>query len=486
MLKRILFLTLIALLALPVFAQSDAVRIDFPPPSFVVSGVVTVYGDIAVDATLFRSYMLEITDSTAADAAWTPVTLNQRAIRTDGILGVWDTTRVPDGVYRLRANVFLTDGTSVNAEVGDIEVRNAGASAPRPTTAAVTAPTQPAIEVIPTEAPPTIVPRPVVQNPLPIPVGGQLDQFDDEAIAVMREAGMTWIKWQIPFVLNDTNLINVARDRINYSHENGFFALITVKGSKDDLAALGGEAYFPLYAAFLGEVAALQVDAVQVWNEMNLDREWPNGQIDPVLYVDLLRQSYEAIKAVDPTVRVITGAPAPTGAEGAFGLDAVWNDDRYYLGMANAGAAQYSDCIGIHYNEGILPPTSLGGDPRGEYPTYYLPYMIRRAEYPFTLGGGTGAPLCFSELGYLSPDGYGQLPDGFAWGANTSVSDQAAWLRDAILYAASQTDADIQLLIVFNVNYTRFIDNDPQGGFAIIRPDGSCPACEAIAELRSS
>jgi hypothetical protein len=483
MLKRILTVLCIALLALPVFAQSDDdVRIDYPPPSFVVSGVVDVYGDISVDRALFRSYLLEVTTQTGDDAQWTPVTLNQRALRTDGILGIWDTTRLPDGVYRLRTTVFLTDGTIVSAEVDSITVQNAGA-APAPAASTQAPAVQPTDTPPP---PPTVVPRPVVENLLPLPVGGQLESFDDDAVELMRAAGMTWIKWQIPFVINDTNLINVARDRINYSHANGFFAMLSVKGSKDDLATLGGDAYFPLYAAFLGDISALQPDAIQVWNEMNLDREWPNGQIDPALYVDLLTQSYNAIKAVDPTIRVISGAPAPTGAEGAFGLDAVWNDDRYYQGMANAGAAQVSDCIGIHYNEGILPPTSLGGDPRGEYPTYYLPYMIRRADYPFTLNGGTGVPLCFSELGYLSPEGYGELPGGFAWGANTSVAEQAQWLRDAIQYAATQTDADVQLLIVFNVNYTRFVDGDPQGGFAIIRPDGSCPACEAIGELRAS
>jgi len=39
---------------------------------------------------------------------------------------------------------------------------------------------------------------------------------------------------------------------------------------------------------------------------------------------------------------------------------------------------------------------------------------------------------------------------------------------------------------VFNVNFTRFIDGDPQGGYAIIRPDGSCPACESIGSLRGA
>ncbi|MCZ2098313.1 MAG: hypothetical protein LC121_19000, partial [Anaerolineae bacterium] len=202
---------------------------------------------------------------------------------------------------------------------------------------------------------------------LPVPVGGQLDNFDEDAIPLMQQAGMTWIKWQIPFVIGDSSLITVARDRINWSHQHGFYAFLSVKGNKDELGQQGS-AYYPLYAEFVGQLAALQPDAIQVWNEMNLDREWPQGQIDPRAYIELLRQAHDAIKAVDPTIKVVTGAPSPTGAEGAFGLDRVWNDDRYYLGMANAGAAQYADCIGIHYNEGIISPRQQGGDPRGDYP----------------------------------------------------------------------------------------------------------------------
>ena len=94
--------------------------------------------------------------------------------------------------------------------------------------------------------------------------------------------------------------------------------------------------------------------------------------------------------------------------------------------------------------------------------------------------------FCFSEMGYLSPDGYGDLPSGFAWGANTSVQEQAEWLRDAIQIASETSSVQTRLIIVFNVNFTRFVDGDPQGGYAIIRPDGSCPACDAIGSLRGA
>jgi hypothetical protein len=178
---------------------------------------------------------------------------------------------------------------------------------------------------------------------------------------------------------------------------------------------------------------------------------------------------------------VITGAPAPTGAEGAFGLDSVWNDDRYYQGMANAGVAEFADCIGVHYNEGIVPPGNTGGDPRNFYPTQYLPLMLQRAAAPFR---NLESPLCFSEMGYLSPEGYGPLPTSFNWASNTSVEEQAEWLRDAINIIATFEQKRVELVIVWNVDFDVYTEDDPQGGYAIIRPDGTCPACETIGSLR--
>ncbi|MBZ0288583.1 MAG: hypothetical protein K8I30_13280, partial [Anaerolineae bacterium] len=330
-------------------------------------------------------------------------------------------------------------------------------------------------------AEPELVPRPNPVNDLPIPVGGQVTYFTDETAALMKNAGMTWVKWQIPYLMTDANLINVARDRINWSHEAGFNVLLSITGAVEELDAQG-DAYYGLYAEFLGTIAAMHPDAIEVWNEMNLDREWPQGEIDPRAYAEMLRQAHTAIKAADPDVKVITGALAPTGAEGAFGLARVWNDDRYYQGMANAGVAQYADCIGVHYNEGIIPPQQQGGDPRQpDYPTRYLPLMIQRASYPFR---DQNIPLCFTELGYLSPEGYGPLPGGFAWAANTSVEEQALWLHDAIQVAAQMSSARVEMIIIFNVDFDRYDAEDPQAGYAIIRADGSCPACLQLTALR--
>ena len=71
----------------------------------------------------------------------------------------------------------------------------------------------------------------------------------------------------------------------------------------------------------------------------NLDREWPNGQIDGGRYTQLLAAAFNSIKSANSNVIVISGAPAPTGAEAAF-PGAVVNDDRFMQQMANAGAAK--------------------------------------------------------------------------------------------------------------------------------------------------
>jgi hypothetical protein len=393
----------------------------------------------------------------------------------DGVLADWVTTTLPDGVYQLRLHVVLTSGQSLYAIAAPIRVAN---QLPIPEGAAppiVATPQVAATEEVPS-AEATLVPRPQVVNELPIEVGGQVTRFTPETIAAMQSVGMTWVKWQIPYLVDGH--IEVYRDRINWSHAAGFKVLLSITGDVSELTTLG-EDFYLIYAEFLGQVAALHPDAIEVWNEMNLDREWTRGRISARAYVnDMLRPAYEAIKAADPEVMVISGAPAPTGFfAGCTGNGC--DDDQYYFGMANAGVAQYADCIGVHYNEGILPPTQRGGDPRGEYPTRYFPSMTNRAAAPFR---GLGIPLCYTELGYLTPEGYGSLPGNFAWAGGTSIAEQAEWLRQVIELAGA--DERIAMIIVFNVDFDRYDQEDPQAGYAIIRADGTCPACDAIATLR--
>jgi len=324
-------------------------------------------------------------------------------------------------------------------------------------------------------APPPSAPPPSAPPPITggggtsggFELGGQVANFS--APDKMKHAGMIWVKRQVRWHPGDT----ASTDLIADAHNQGFKILLSVLGEPGSIA---GGANYDDYARFVGELARGGADAIEVWNEMNLDREWPMGEIDPAKYTDLLRRAYTKIKANNPNTMVISGAPSPTGAEGAFGPSRVWNDDRYMRGMAAAGAAKYMDCIGVHYNEGIISPTRSSGDPRDPYYTRYYGSMV--SVYYNAFGGAR--KICFTELGYLTGEGYGSLPGAFGWAGNTTVAQQAQWIAEAASLARS--GGQVRLLIVFNVDFTVWGD-DPQAGFAIIRPGGACPACDSLRNV---
>lgn len=129
----------------------------------------------------------------------------------------------------------------------------------------------------------------------------------------MHIAGMSWVKYQVRYNQGDDP--NPVAGIINDAHAKGFRVLLGVVGHPYQLNNGG---YFESYAAYVGGLAALGADAIEVWNEPNLDREWPNGQLDPAWYTQLLAQSYNAIKSRNGNTYVISAALAPTGAEAAF------------------------------------------------------------------------------------------------------------------------------------------------------------------------
>ena len=80
----------------------------------------------------------------------------------------------------------------------------------------------------------------------------------------------------------------------------------------------------------------------------------------------------------------------------------------------------------------------------------------------------------------MTGEGYGSLPPAFAWANNVTVANQAEWLADAV--RRTKASSAVRLFIIWNVDSTTF-GTDPQAGYAIIRPNGTCPACNSIAAV---
>jgi len=319
------------------------------------------------------------------------------------------------------------------------------------------------------------LPPPVV-NSAPVSgfnLGGHVARLDAFAVSAMRRAGMTWVKKQVRYQMGQDP--GSVAGLIDEAHANGFRVLLGIVGLPGQVLQSG---YFDAYASFVGGVAALGADAIEVWNEPNIDRQWPRGLISGAQYTQMLSAAFQAIKARNGGTLVISGAPAPTGGLGCSTNGC--NDDAYIAQMAAAGARNFMDCVGIHYNAGTVPPNATSGAPVGSATHYswYYPSMVNLYSRTFPQ-----KPLCFTEIGYVTGQGYGPLPGGFSWANNVTVANQAEWLGQAVRIARSS--GIVRLFIIWNLDSTVYGD-DPQAGYAIIRPDGTCPACNTIAAaLRS-
>ncbi|RLC62350.1 MAG: hypothetical protein DRI48_09650, partial [Chloroflexi bacterium] len=283
----------------------------------------------------------------------------------------------------------------------------------------------------------------------------------------MHYAGMNWSKVQVHYGQDASGIIQVA-------HAKGFKIQLSALGRPDMVTQPGFEQDFANWVAGL---AAAGADAIEVWNEPNIDREWQIGHISPQAYTKLLCTSYRAIKAANAGTAVISAAPAPTGSFGGVCQPNGGNcDDIPWLqGLVNAGATQCMDYIGAHHNAGATAPSARSGHPAdqsGHHSWYFLP----QTELYYNIFGGA-RKIFYTEMGYASQEGVPPFHDAFGWARGTNNAEQAAWLAEAV--QLSINTGMVRCIIVWNVDFVRY-GYDPQDGYAIIRPDGSCPACDAL------
>ncbi|HOU11610.1 MAG TPA: NBR1-Ig-like domain-containing protein [Anaerolineae bacterium] len=281
----------------------------------------------------------------------------------------------------------------------------------------------------------------------------------------MHYAGMNWAKVQVQYGEGANTVINIA-------HANGFKIQLSALGGPSMVTQAGFEDKF---AAWVAGLAAAGADAIEVWNEPNIDREWQIGQISPQAYTNLLCKSYNAIKAANRGTAVISAAPAPTGWFGGCGPNGC--DDKPWMeGLYNAGAANCMDYIGAHHNSGATSPSARSGHPADPNSTHHSWFFLPQTELYYNIFRGA-RKLFYTEMGYASQEGVPTFSDQFAWARGTNNAQQAAWLAEAVQLGSGT--GMVRCIIVWNIDFVRY-GYDPQDGYAIIRPGGGCPACETL------
>lgn len=415
------------------------------------------------------------------------------------------------------ASVEATPVTAAAAPVADADApaaapaaessADSGADAPAPA-----APSGPAGGAPAQDATPVPSPTPLPVDNTQFQLGIQVQSNPDPEIytiwmsEVAEKLNLNWIKQQVrwedvepqPGQYDWTALDVTFAEARKYGVEVMISVVTAPEWAREEgnqaLNEVGPPGNPQTYANFLITMMQRypgQIQAVEVWNEMNLRREWASIYgLSAQNYVTLLQTAYNAIKSVDPGVIVISGALSPTGVND--GTNA-YDDFVYMDQLIQAGMLNYADCVGAHHNGyNIGPGVPWNNVPNDPTATFRGPFDNPHHSWSFysTLHGyaerirnaGVEPRLCVTEFGWASTEDLTGTPAGFEFANDNTLAEQAQFIGEAI-DLMQQWDF-VWLAFVWNLNYgaqsgwDTTSDNVP---YALLRPEWRpAPAYEVI------
>lgn len=322
------------------------------------------------------------------------------------------------------------------------------------------------------------------------------------AVSVAQEAGFEWFRQQIHWRdIEDSSgqffwgeLDNIVAD----TSARGMLLLISVVRSPAWHTADGsdGMPQDPAsLARFVGALAARyqgRVHAIEIWNEQNLAHE-NGGRValeDAGHYVELLAAAYQSIKAVDPGIIVVAGAPSSTGMSNP---DIAIADQDYLRAMYRYKGGMirdYFDVQAIHPGGSANPPDTLypenpsTADGWTDHPTFYFRHVENSRRLMEEAGLGHHQ-IWITEFGWATRNN----TPGFEFGNQISFETQRDYIVGALRRAYEQYPW-ISNMFLWNLNFTvvqREHGVDPlheQGSFSIVNADWSRrPAFFGIQEF---
>jgi polysaccharide biosynthesis protein PslG len=223
------------------------------------------------------------------------------------------------------------------------------------------------------------------------------------------------------------------------------------------------------------------IDAIQVWNEPNLSREWGGAVIDrdqASQYVYMLKETYEMVKAVDPTKVIVSAGLSPTGTNDGTAQP----DDLYLHWLYESGLAYYSDVIGVHApGYGSPPEAELSSDPRFPHPSFYF-RRVEQLRWIMEQYGDGGKPFWILEFGWTTDP----LHPQYSWHAVTP-EQQADYLVRAFQYAQQSWYPWVGPMFIWTMADPGWTPEYEQYWWSITEPDGTPRlAYQAIAGARAA
>lgn len=319
----------------------------------------------------------------------------------------------------------------------------------------------------------------------------QLWHYDQVArsnvLGDVQQAGFNWltqqVEWQavetdvgvydwtqLDFIVNESNAKNL-NVMLSFSHAPVFYRTPTSGLMPGDPTTFGN---------FLGAVAqryAGQVQAYELWNEENLDREAGTGNVDPTTYLPLLESGYNQIKAADPNALVVLGAPSPTTSNvpGSVIDDLTYLQNLYAINQGEVAA--FFDVLSAHPSGFSNPPDCTPATPQcslsGAWNTDDSFFAFTRvSEYHdiMVANGDASKPIWLTEFGYCS-DYKNETPvPGYEYCKYITEDLQAQFLYQA--YQMARQTPYIGAMFQWNLNFQLSVPKtDEKWAFGIVRDD---------------
>ena len=351
------------------------------------------------------------------------------------------------------------------------------------------APAQPA-PAQPTPAP-TLVPSQAPAATSGLRYGMQAHLYGQPQARIMglvRSAGFSWLKQQIRWADVERSKGNINWGEIDQmvNHANGqgvnlLFSVVTAPewSRAGHHGVEGPPNNFADFGTFLGKLAARyngRVKAYEIWNEQNLKREWEGRTINAGDYVELLKVSYQAIKAADPNAIVVSGALTPTGVNDLnIGIDDVVFLTQMYQYQGGV-FKQYADAVGSHASGYNNAPDDWVDRQTVNTPGFkgHGSFYFRRIDqlHQIMLNHGDNRQMWITEFHWASAQP--PVPAGYEWTTHLSEGQVAEFLVTSIQSMKNQRTW-VGAVFIWNLNFRTFLDyhNHETAIFGILNEDWS-------------
>jgi hypothetical protein len=253
---------------------------------------------------------------------------------------------------------------------------------------------------------------------------------------------------------------------------------------------LPNRAHFGAFGQFVAAITDRyrgKVGAIEIWNEQNYAVENGGRVAAASYYVDLLGTAYDAIKAVDPNMIVVAGAPTPTATNKP---DVAIDDIIYFRQMfAIPRFWQKMDVVGAHFAGTLQPPDALPG--QGDRPEGWngnKEFFFRRAEdlrQAMVDSGHGDRQVWITEMGWATQNN----TPGYEYGQYNTMNMQAQYLKRAVELSRYNYAPWVGAVFIWNLNFavTWGEAGNPlheQAAFGILNPDWSPrPAYTALQNM---